>query len=78
MSNKNQNTIDKFIEYFEGKKYICEFSKNKIGEEIYKDVISTMNRLKILYELELEEAKSQVCINCKKDEIKNTLKEINK
>jgi len=59
MSKKDQNTIDKFIEYFEGKQYVCEFTKNKIGMEIYADVISTMNRFKLLYELEIDKIKSE-------------------
>lgn len=72
MSKKDQNTIEKFIEYFEGKQYICEFTKNKMGMEIYADVISNMNRLKLLYELEIEHIKSQA----KAEVLEEVLKEI--
>jgi hypothetical protein len=59
MTKKNKNTLETFLEYFEGKQYICELTDNKTGIEIYKDVISTLNLYKAAYEAEIELYKCQ-------------------
>jgi hypothetical protein len=54
MTKKRKDTFESFLEYFEGKLYICELTHNKIGSEIYQDVIKTLNLYKEARASEIE------------------------
>lgn len=54
MTKKSKDTFESFLEYFEGKLYICELTHNKMGAEIYQDVIKTLNLYKEARASEIE------------------------